>query len=317
MADRTEEYESMRCRFYENVYPELEEVVVVNVTEIGDRGAYVTLKEYNHIEGMILLSELSKRRIRSVAKLVKEGREEKAMVIRVDKEKGYIDLSKRRVDPDDFEKCEERYNKAKAVHGVMKHMSQATKIPVEDCYKAIGWPLYKKYGHAYDAFKQLAIKDSESDIFVGTDATISEEHKRMLIQHVTRNLAPKPVKIRGDIEVKCYTYAGIEGVQRALEAGEAMATSVVPIKIALVAPPAYVITSTTTDEELGVRTLNEAIAKIGEVIASEEFQGEMEIKMAPKTISQKEESELMQRLDELQRQQEEVDGDDSDDAEDE
>ena len=34
-------------------------------------GAYVSLLEYNNIEGMILLSELSRRRIRSVTKLIK------------------------------------------------------------------------------------------------------------------------------------------------------------------------------------------------------------------------------------------------------
>ena len=34
-------------------------------------GAYVQLLEYNNIEGMILLSELTRRRIRSVTKLIK------------------------------------------------------------------------------------------------------------------------------------------------------------------------------------------------------------------------------------------------------
>jgi hypothetical protein len=62
-------------------------------------GAYVALLEYNGIEGMILLSELSRRRIRSISKLIKVGRQEPVMVLRVDKEKGYIDLSKRRVSP--------------------------------------------------------------------------------------------------------------------------------------------------------------------------------------------------------------------------
>lgn len=36
-------------------------------------GAYVSLLEYNGIEGMILLSELSRRRIRSITKLIKVG----------------------------------------------------------------------------------------------------------------------------------------------------------------------------------------------------------------------------------------------------
>ena len=77
-------------------------------------GAYVQLLEYENIEGMILLSELTRRRIRSVSKLIKVrrwsqvgriipyqqnhvqvGRIEPAMVLRVDEDKGYIDLSKR------------------------------------------------------------------------------------------------------------------------------------------------------------------------------------------------------------------------------
>jgi hypothetical protein len=65
------------------------------VKSIAEMGAYVSLLEYNGIEGMILLSELSRRRIRSITKLIKVGRQEPVMVLRVDKEKGYIDLSKR------------------------------------------------------------------------------------------------------------------------------------------------------------------------------------------------------------------------------
>ena len=38
---------------------------------IAEMGAYVSLLEYGGIEGMILLSELSRRRIRSVQKLIK------------------------------------------------------------------------------------------------------------------------------------------------------------------------------------------------------------------------------------------------------
>ena len=52
------------CRFFENEYPEIDEYVMVNVQSIAEMGAYVSLLEYNNKEGMILLSELSRRRIR-------------------------------------------------------------------------------------------------------------------------------------------------------------------------------------------------------------------------------------------------------------
>ena len=50
---KEQEGNHLRCRFYENQYPEPEEVVMVNVTEIGDMGAYVTLLEYDNIEVVI------------------------------------------------------------------------------------------------------------------------------------------------------------------------------------------------------------------------------------------------------------------------
>lgn len=67
---------------------QIDDVVMVNVRAIAEMGAYVYLLEYNNIEGMILLSELSRRRIRSINKLIRVGKTEPVVVIRVDKEKG-------------------------------------------------------------------------------------------------------------------------------------------------------------------------------------------------------------------------------------
>lgn len=66
---------------------------------------------------------------------------------------GYIDLSKRRVSPEDIVRCEERYNKGKMVHSIMRHVAEKVQHPIEDLYEKIVWPLNKKYGHAVDAFK--------------------------------------------------------------------------------------------------------------------------------------------------------------------
>ena len=67
---------------------------------------------------MILLSELSRRRIRSINKLIRVGRTEPVVVIRVDKDKGYIDLSKRRVSPEDIERCTEVFAKGKVCENI-------------------------------------------------------------------------------------------------------------------------------------------------------------------------------------------------------
>jgi hypothetical protein len=56
---------------------------------------------------------------------------------------------------EDISKCEDRYNRSKVVHGIMRHVAETTSAKLEDLYTQFGWPLYKKYGHAFEAFKLL------------------------------------------------------------------------------------------------------------------------------------------------------------------
>lgn len=298
--------QNLHCRFYENKYPEIESVVMVNVRNIADMGAYVSLLEYDGIEGMILLSELSRRRIRSIHKLIRVNRNEVVMVLRVDKEKGYIDLSKRRVSPEDVQACEERYNKAKAVHGVMRHLATQRKYYLEDVYEKIGWPLYKKYGHAFDAFK-LSISEEKGVGDPFEDLDIPQGLKDELKTYILRRLAPQPIKIRSDIEVSCFTYEGIDAIRAALFAGMDLGSEQNPVKIRLIAPPLYVLSTTTLEKEVGVGLLNQVIEVIKEKITSKG--GKIDVKMAPKAVSVKEETELQEMMERFALENEEVDGD--------
>ncbi|KAJ1671144.1 eukaryotic translation initiation factor 2 subunit alpha, partial [Spiromyces aspiralis] len=129
-------------RFYRNKFPKPDDLVMVKVTQIAEIGAYVVLEEYGDISGMILSSELSRRRIRSIQKLVRVGKRDVAMVMRVDEEKGYIDLSKRRVLEEDKQKCLERFERSRTVHSILRNVSANLEIDIEQLYEQFGWPLY-------------------------------------------------------------------------------------------------------------------------------------------------------------------------------
>ena len=296
----------LSLRYYENEFPEVDECVMVNVHKIAEMGAYVHLLEYNKIEGMILLSELSRRRIRSVNKLIRVGKNEFAMVMRVDKEKGYIDLSKRRVSPEDIIKCEERYNKSKTVHSIMRHVAETKHRYLEELNRAITWPLYKKYGHAYDAFRQ-AIVDPES-IFCGALDISDADLKACLMKNIRRRLTPQPIKLRADVEVTCFSYEGIDAIKEALTTAiERCSDPSARIGIRLIAPPLYVITTTMLDKKQGEKRLHEAIAVVREIITSKG--GNISVKMAPRATSQQEETDLQLKMEQLEMENREVDGD--------
>jgi translation initiation factor 2 subunit 1 len=293
------------CRFYEEKYPEIDSFVMVNVKQIADMGAYVKLLEYDNIDGMILLSELSRRRIRSIQKLIRVGRNEVVVVLRVDKEKGYIDLSKRRVSPEDIVKCEERYNKGKMVHSIMRHVAEKTLVPIEQLYESIAWPLNKKYGHAIDAFKlSITNPDVWTEITFPGDA-VAEELK----SYIGKRLTPQPTKVRADVEVTCFEYEGIDAVKTALRTAEAQNTEENQVKVRLVSPPLYVLTNTCLDKNLGISRLEEAIVNIRESIQS--AGGQLIVKMEPKAVTDSDDAELQALMEKRERENAEVSGDES------
>jgi translation initiation factor 2 subunit 1 len=299
------------CRFYEEKYPEIDAFVMVTVKQIAEMGAYVKLLEYDNIDGMILLSELSRRRIRSIQKLIRVGRNEVVVVLRVDKEKGYIDLSKRRVSPEDIVKCEEKYNKSKMVHSIMRHVAEKTETPIEELYQNIAWPLNKKYGHAVDAFK-LSITNTE----VWNEVTFTNNVIRDELQsYISKRLTPQPTKVRADVEVTCFGYEGIDAVKTALRTAEAKNTAETQVKVKLVSPPLYVLTSQTIDKNNGIEVLTDAIKEIETNIRA--AGGNCVVKMAPKAVTENDDAELQALMDKRERENAEVSGDEDESESDE
>ncbi|KAI0295718.1 eukaryotic translation initiation factor 2 subunit alpha [Russula brevipes] len=333
-------------RYYEARYPEVDELVMVQVRQIAEMGAYVKLLEYDNIEGMILLSELSRRRIRSIQKLIRVGRNEVVVVLRVDKEKGYIDLSKRRVSPEDITKCEERFMKARTVSSIMRHV--ASRMPTfdpdagagadapsdakkdgdkegaaatteeivppagpseeertEKLYEQVAWPLGRKYGNVYDAFK-LSLTESDA-VFATLPQPVPQATYNLLTTTIARRLTPQPIKLRADIELTCYTPSGIEAIKKALTAGEKASSEAVPIKAKLVAPPLYVLSTNATDKYAAVERLERAIESIQGTI--EKLGGSLIIKMKPKAVSETDEHDLAQLMAKAGRENAEVSGD--------
>lgn len=299
-------------RFYEAEFPELEEIVVVQVKRIVDMGAYVNLLEYDNQEGMMLLSELSKRRIRSVAKLLRVGRTEICLVLRVDKDKGYVDLSKRRVEPEDASAKEEQFARAKAVHGIMRHVAQTHEIPVNELSAKASWPLYAKYTDAFEAYKKHI--NQELDLWKELDfsqpgqdlSSLSDKIKEDIELNLKRRLIQQTVRLRAKVEVSCSEYEGIDAVKEALLEGMKASKEDCEVKINLVAHPLFVLTCTCREKALGMSTLDSAMELIEKAIG--ERKGEFAIKAKPEIMGQDEKAEEVSSDEEDDGEEEDQEG---------
>lgn len=204
---------------------------------------------------------------------------------------------------EDIVKCEERYNKSKSVHSIMRHVAEKTQTPIETLYQEIGWPLNKKYGHANDAFK-LAITNPEvwNDVKFQSDVVKDE-----LQSYISKKLTPHPTKVRADVEVYCFGYDGIDAVKTALREAEARSTQDTQVKVKLVSPPHYVLTCQCLDKSMGIHLLEEAIKGIDENITA--ASGHCVVKMAPKAVTEHDDAELQALMDRRERENAEVSGD--------
>ncbi|KXS12678.1 hypothetical protein M427DRAFT_125508 [Gonapodya prolifera JEL478] len=291
---------------YENQYPQIDELVIATVRKIESLGVYVTLPEYNNVEGMIPLSELSRKRIRSMASLIRVGRSEAVMVLRVDDERGYIDLSKRRVQPEEIGKAEERFLKSKMVQSMMRQVAEHLDTPLEEIHRAVTWPLNKKYGHALDGFK-IAMIDPDRAL---EGLELNPQLRHEVLNQVRRRLTPQAVKLRADIEVTCFGYEGIDAVKKALFAGEAVSTEETTIRTRLVAPPLYVMTTSSLDKVAGIKLMEESILAMERVITGDG--GALTVKMMPRAVSETDDKELERLMERAEQETKEVGGDDED-----
>merc|ERR1712109_354606 len=144
---------------------------------------------------------------------------------------------------------------------------------------------------------------------------LDELTKKTLVENIYRRMMPQAVKVRSDIEVSCYSYEGIDAVKDALRAGLKLTSEEFPVSINLIAPPLYVVTTTTLDREGALDSLTKVIAAVKEAI--EKSNGNFVVKMEPKVVTDTDEAELSKELARLEQMNAEVDGDDSADEDDE
>jgi len=285
--DQTEDYKNIQYRMYEKKFPEVDDLVMCKIIEIFNDGAYVILEEYNNIKGLLLCTEISRKRVNYVTRLIKEGKEEVLRVKTIDKEKGFIDLSKKSVKAEEVEQFKEKYAKSKAVHVIMKILSKKCNIPIDKLYKEITWPLYKKYEHAYDAFK-LALNKFEE---VFKDIKMTEPVKKELMEILRQRMKPKPVNIKSDFIVRCDEFEGIDAIKFALMEGEKKSTKNIPIKFKIISSPLYECSIETINKKEGLDVMKEALKEVERVIL--EKKGKFFIQSNPTVSGESEKSENM------------------------
>ena len=137
-------------------YPEEGEFVIATVKSIHPYGAFLRLDEYPGREGFMHISEVASSWVKNIRDYVKEGQKVVVKVIRIDRGKGHVDLSLKRVNQQQRKAKLQEYKRAQKAENLLKMAADKIGKSFDEAWKEVWVPLEEEYGEVYTAFEDAA-----------------------------------------------------------------------------------------------------------------------------------------------------------------
>ncbi len=231
--------------------PEQGEIILATVTKVMDHGAYVTLDEYEHIQGFLHISEIAPGWIRSVNRFVKDGEKKVLLVKKV--KAGDIDLSLKQVSKDQKKQKLKEVKKFEKGKTLLQNVQDKAKLSDEEIEK-IEDKIYTKFDSVYDAFMEIA----RNGITTIKELKLTKK-TATAIEEICSKIKLPSVEIRGIMEITNNKSDGVEIIKKTLlDAIKKDST----LDITYLGAPKYRISITSEDFKSAEKSLKPIIQEI-------------------------------------------------------
>ncbi len=217
-------------------WPEHGDLIIATIESVTDYGAYAKLDEYNK-RGLLHVSEISSSWIRNIRDYVRENQKMVLKVLRVDTEKGHIDLSLRRVTKRERKEKVLSWKKERKAEALLREVAERAGLTVDDIYDTAGSLIEQKYG-LYEGFEKTVREGFEPLTKIGVPENLAQIFAAVAHDRIHLKL----VKVKGVLEVRCAKPNGVKIIKEAfLNAKEAEKTKDADIHFYVKAAPKYSI----------------------------------------------------------------------------
>jgi translation initiation factor 2 subunit 1 len=188
-------------------WPEVGDLVIATIETVTDYGAYTKLDEYDK-RGLLHVSEISSSWIRNIRDFVREGQKVVLKVLRVDLEKGHIDLSLRRVTKREKIEKIKSWKKERKVDALLLGVAEKAGLSVDELYEKAGSVIDDKYG-LYEGFEKTIVEGPEALTKIG----IPEDLANIFTEVARERIHVKMVTVKGILEIRCAKPNGVKIIQ--------------------------------------------------------------------------------------------------------
>jgi translation initiation factor 2 subunit 1 len=226
------------------------------VKEIFDYGAYVELDEYNNMRAYLPWSEVASKWVKDVKDVIRQGEKIVVKVIRVNRQKGQVDVSLKRVYDAEKKKKMQWYKRNQRAEKILQIVAQRIRKTLDDAYKEAGWPLEDHYGEIYAGLEAAVLEGPEALRVAG----VKEEWIVPLHEEAVKHIQIKQVKLSGILTLRSFESDGVERIRNILlKVKEGDNSEQVKINVYTIGAPRYRVELITTDYKIGERTLEKII----------------------------------------------------------
>ena len=190
--------------------PEIGEIVIATITKVSDHGAYVTLDEYDGVQGFLHISEIAPGWVRKVTRYVKENEKKVLLVKKIQAQRGEIDLSLKQISKEQRKKKLLDVKRFEKEQGILKNIQEKAELTTKQI-EDIEDKLLSKYDSIYDAIIDIATKNKD----VLNSLEISEKIQTV-IEDISSKIKLPSVEIRGILELTNNKSNGIEIIKKIL-----------------------------------------------------------------------------------------------------
>lgn len=190
-------------------WPEEGELVIATVTKIQYHSVFCNLDEYSR-SGMMHISEIAPGRIKNINEYVREGKTLVLKVLRIDKDKGHIDLSLRRVTEAQRRQKAAELKQQHIVENVLRQLSEKG-YGEQETLKKIETALLEEYHTLFDAFQEVVEK--RLDLSTVLDKKLAKDLTALLKER----LKPKTVSIKGEFSIESWDSEGVLHIRTVFE----------------------------------------------------------------------------------------------------
>jgi len=196
-------------------FPEESEIVLCTVTSVQYNCVFASLDEYEGKSGIIHISEIAPGRIRNIRDYVAEGKKVICKVLKVNLERGHIDLSLRRVTEMHRKNKNSQIKQELLAEKIIEFAAKELKVPMPRLYKEVSEKIFKHYDYVYPCFEEIMMNQFKiADL--GLDKQLSEKIEELIRQRIK----PPEVEIGGLFTIISYAPDGVEIIRNALKKGK-------------------------------------------------------------------------------------------------